>query len=325
MQGKIALEEHFATAATLSDSQVFGAHVWNELGPRLTDFQDKRLRLMDASGVELMILSLNAPAVQAIPDVKRAIGVAREANDVLAAEIKKRPDRFAGFAALPMQDPDEAARELTRCVKELGFVGALVNGFSQAGSAASAIYYDLPQYRSFWQTVAELDVPFYLHPRNPLPGAIAAYEGHNWLLGPNWAFHAETAVHALRLIGAGLFDAHPNLQIILGHLGEGIPAYLWRIDNRNSWMKAPHKYAAKKSVADYFRSNFVVTTSGNFSTSALNQSIAEIGVDRVLWSADYPFEDISDAAEWIDAAPLSEGDRLKIGSTNAQKLFKLKK
>jgi len=325
MQGKIALEEHFAIAATLSDSQVFGAHVWSELGPRLTDFQDKRLRLMDASGVEIMILSLNAPAVQAIWDVKRAIHVAREANDVLAAEIKKRPDRFAGFAALPMQDPDEAARELTRCVKELGFVGALVNGFSQAGSADSALYYDLPQYKSFWQTAADLDVPFYLHPRNPLPGTIGAYEGHNWLLGPNWAFHAETAVHALRLIGAGLFDAHPGLQIILGHLGEGIPAYLWRIDNRNSWMKAPHKYAAKKSVADYFRNNFVVTTSGNFSTSALNQAIEEIGVARVLWSADYPFEDISDAAEWIDAAPLSEEDRLKIGRTNAQKLFKLTK
>src|SRR6187455_944282 len=113
MQGKIALEEHFAIAATLADSQVFGAYVWNELGPRLTDF-DKRLRLMDASGVELMILSLNAPAVQAIFDVARAIDVAREANDVLAAEIKKRPDRFAGFAALPMQDPEAAAHELRR-------------------------------------------------------------------------------------------------------------------------------------------------------------------------------------------------------------------
>ncbi len=325
MQGKIALEEHFATAATLSNSQVFGAHVWTELGPRLTDFQDKRLRLMDASDVEIMILSLNAPAVQAIPDVQLAISVAREANDILAAEIKKRPDRFAGFAALPMQDPAEAARELTRCVKELGFVGALVNGFSQAGSANVAVYYDLPQYRPFWQTVAALDVPFYLHPRNPLPGAIPGYEGHNWLLGPNWAFHAETAVHALRLIGSGLFDAYPGLQIVLGHLGEGLPAYLWRIDNRNSWMKAPHKYAAQKTVADYFRRNFVLTTSGNFSTSALNQAIDEIGVERVLWSADYPFEDISDAAEWIDAAPLSDEDRLKIGRTNAQKLFKLKK
>ncbi len=200
-----------------------------------------------------------------------------------------------------------------------------MNGFSQAGQADSALYYDLPQYRPFWRTVAELDVPFYLHPRNPLPGAIPGYDGHNWLLGPNWAFHAETAVHALRLIGAGLFDAHPKLQIILGHLGEGIPAYLWRIDHRNEWMQARHKYAAKKWVADYFRENFVLTTSGNFSTSALNQAIAEIGVERVLWSADYPFEDISDAADWFDVVPLPEGDRQAIGRTNAQKLFKLKK
>jgi 2,3-dihydroxybenzoate decarboxylase len=263
--------------------------------------------------------------VQAIHEVERAIGVAREANDVLAGEIAKRPDRFLGFAALPMQDPDEAARELSRCVKELGFVGALVNGFSQAGTPDSALYYDLPLYRAFWRTVAELDVPFYLHPRNPLPGAIPGYEGHNWLMGPNWAFHAETSVHALRLIGSGLFDEHPRLQIILGHLGEGIPAYLWRIDHRNDWMKAPHKYAAKKPVADYFRNNFVLTTSGNFSTSALNQAVAEIGTNRVLWSADYPFEDISDAADWIDAAPISDADRVKICRTNALELFKLAK
>jgi predicted TIM-barrel fold metal-dependent hydrolase len=302
---------------------VFGAHVWDELGPRLVDLQDKRLKLMDASGVELMILSLNAPAVQAIHDMARAIAVARAANERLAAEIAKRPDRFRGFAALPMQDPDAAARELSYCVRELGFVGALVNGFSQVERAESAVYYDLPQYRPFWKTVATLGVPFYLHPRNPLPGAIPSYAGHDWLLGPNWAFHAETAVHALRLIGSGLFDAHPDLQIILGHLGEGIPAYLWRIDHRNEWMQARHSYAARKWVADYFRSNFVLTTSGNFSTSALNQAISEIGVERVLWSADYPFEEISHAADWIDAAPLSEEDRRRITRTNAQKLFGL--
>src|ERR1041385_6899636 len=323
MQGKIALEEHFAIPATLADSKVFGAHVWQELESRLTDFQEKRLRLMDASGVEVMIASLNAPAVQAIHDVKRAVSVAREANDHLAAEIAKRPDRFRGFAALAMQDPDEAARELTRCVRELGFVGALVNGFLQVANPDTAVYYDLPQRRAFWRPPAPLAVPFYLPPRNPLPRDIRAYEGHNWLLGPNWAFHAETAVHALRLIGSGLFDELPNLQIILGHLGEGIPAYLWRIDHRNDWMKARHNYAAKKSVADYFRSNFVLTTSGSFSTTALDQAISEIGLERVLWSADYPFEDISDAADWFDALPLTEEDRRKLGRTNALKLFKL--
>ena len=297
--------------------------MWSELGPRLLDFQDKRLRLMDAAGVEIMIASLNAPAIQAIPDTKRATEVAREANDVLAQEIAKRPDRFVGVAALAMQDPDSAAAELERCVEQLGFRGALVNGFSQVGSADTAVYYDLPQYRRFWRAVERLDVPFYLHPRNPLPGSIRAYEGHDWLLGPNWAFHAETAVHALRLIGSGLFDEMPRLQIILGHLGEGLPYYLWRIDNRNSWMKAPHKYAARKPVADYFRANFHVTTSGHFSTPAMLDAVAELGVDRVMFSVDYPFEDMSEAAEWFDKAAIGEADRRKIGRTNALKLFKL--
>ena len=212
MQGKIALEEHFAIEATLGDSQVFGAHVWKDLGHRLLDIQDTRLREMDKHGIEMMILSLNAPAVQAIHDVKRAIAVARQANDVLAAEVRKRPGRFAAFAALPMQDPDAAIAELTRCIKELGLVGALVNGFSQIGTPDNVTYYDLPQYRPFWRAVEALDVPFYLHPRNPLPSWTKLYEGHAWLLGPNWAFAAETAVHALRLIGSGLFDECPTTE-----------------------------------------------------------------------------------------------------------------
>jgi gamma-resorcylate decarboxylase len=323
MDGKIILEEHFATEATLGDSEVFGTHVWTELGPRLTDIGDKRLRFMDESGVELMILSLNAPAVQAIPDVKRAVAVAREANDLLAREVQKRPDRFQGLAALPMQDPDAAAQELQRCVNELKFIGALVNGFSQVGKPDTAVYYDLPQYRPFWAAVERLDVPFYLHPRNPLPSQAPNYEGHPWLYGPTWAFAAETAVHALRLIGSGLFDEHPRLKIILGHLGEGIPTYLWRIDNRNSWMKAKHKYAARKWVADYFRANFYLTTSGNFHTPTLMEAITEMGADRVMFSADYPFEDIGEAAAWFDRTEISEADRLKIGRMNALKLFHL--
>jgi 2,3-dihydroxybenzoate decarboxylase len=324
MQGKIALEEHFAIEATLGDSQVFGSHVWGELGPRLIDIQDLRLREMDKHGIEMMILSLNAPAVQAIHDVKRAIKVAEQANDVLAENVRKRPERFAGFAALAMQDPEAAAAELTRCVKELGMVGALVNGFSQIGSADNVTYYDLPQYRPFWRTVEALGVPFYLHPRNPLPNSTKAYEGHNWLLGPNWAFHAETAVHALRLIGSGLFDECPKLQIVLGHLGEGIPVYLWRIDGRNGWMKAPHKYAAKHGVGHYFRKHFHLTTSGNFSTPALVNAIAEIGAERVMFSVDWPFEAVDEGAKWFDTAEIGESDRTKIGRDNAIKLFKLK-
>jgi gamma-resorcylate decarboxylase len=324
MQDKVTLEDHFAIEATLGDSQPFGAHVWSELRHRLLDFQDKRLRLMDESGVEIMIASLNAPAIQGIADVKHAAEVARQANDVLAGEVAKRPDRFVGVAALPMQDPGLATQELQRCIEELGFKGALVNGYSQVGEPARAIYYDVEQYRPFWRAVESLDIPFYLHPRPPLPGGSPVYEGHSWLIGPTWTFAAETSVHALRLIGSGLFDECPQLQVILGHLGEGLPYYLWRIDNRNNWMKAPHKYAARKPVANYFRANFHLTTSGHFSTPALIDAIAEIGSDRVMFSVDYPFEDFSDAADWFDTAEIGEADRRKIGRTNAVELFKLR-
>jgi gamma-resorcylate decarboxylase len=324
MQGKIALEEHVAIDATLSDSKVFGTEVWDVLGPRLLDVQDMRLHQMDQHGIEMMILSLNAPAVQAIHDTKRAIEVARQANDALASEVRKRPNRFASFAALPMQDPEAAAAELTRCVKELGMVGALVNGFSQRGTPDNVLDYDLPEYRSFWRTVEALDVPFYLHPRNPLPSWTKFYEGHSWLLGPTWAFHAETAVHALRLIGSGLFDECPKLKIVLGHIGEGIPVYIWRLDGRNGWMKAPHKYAAKQGVGHYFRKHFHLTTSGNFSTPALVNAVTEMGADRVMFSVDWPFETVEEGARWFDAAEISETDRAKIGRDNAIRLFKLK-
>ena len=167
MQGKIALEEHFAIEPTLGDSHVFGSHVWKDLSHRLLDIQETRLREMDKHGIEMMILSLNAPAIQAIHDVKKAVAVARQANDALAGEVRKRSGRFTAFAAIPMQDPEAAAAELTRCVKDLGMVGALVNGFSQIGSAENVTYYDLPQYRAFWRTVEALDVPFYLHRSTP--------------------------------------------------------------------------------------------------------------------------------------------------------------
>jgi predicted TIM-barrel fold metal-dependent hydrolase len=323
MQGKVTLEDHFAIEETLGDSQPFGAHVWKDLGHRLVDFQDTRLRFMDETGVEIMIASLNAPAIQGIPDVKRAVELARRANDVLAEEVAKRPDRFVGVAALAMQDPEAAIAELERSVKVLGFKGALVNGYSQVAGSTKPIHYDLPQYRPFWRAVEKLDVPFYLHPRPPMPGVSPLYDGHPWLFGPSWSFAAETSLHAMRLIGSGLFDECPRLQIVLGHLGEGLPFYLWRIDNRNNWMKAPHKYAAKKPVADYVRANFHVTTSGHFSTPALVDTIAEIGADRVMYSVDYPFEDFGDAAQWFDKAEISEADRRKIGRTNALKLFKL--
>jgi len=262
---------------------------------------------------------------RAIADARRANELALRANDALAAEIAKRPDRFSGFAALPMQNPDLAIQELQRCVTDLGFKGALVNGFTQVESTAKAVYYDLPQYWPFWAAVEQLDVPFYLHPRNPLPADAQIYEGHSWLLGPTWAFGQETAVHALRLMGSGLFDAHPRLTIILGHMGEGLPYNMWRVDNRNGWVKAPPKHKAKRKIADYFQDNFYITTSGNFRTQSLIDAILEVGADRIMFSTDWPFENIDHAAIWFDATSISESDRLKIGRLNAMKLFELDK
>ena len=324
MQGKVALEEHFALPETVQDSAGFvPADYWVELKARLLDMQDRRLREMDAHGIEMMLPSLNAPAVQAIPNRARAIEIAKRANDFLAEEVAKRPTRFQGLAALPMQDPQEAARELVRCVRELGFKGALVNGFSQIGETTNATYYDLKQYWPFWAEVERLGVPFYLHPRNPLPAHAHIYDGHPWLLGPTWAFGQETAVHALRLMASGLFDAHPQLKIVIGHMGEGLPYSMWRVDNRNAWVKAPKAYPAKKPLAEYFRGNFHITTSGNFRTQTLIDAMLEIGADRILFSADWPFENIDHAAAWFDACPISEGDRVKIGRTNARQLFGL--
>ena len=324
MKGKIGLEEHFAVAETLNDSKGFlGDAVWPELERRLLDTQDYRLRQMDAHGMQMMILSLNAPAIQAIPEARRAIELARRANDFLAEEVAKRPERFQALAALPMQDPDAASRELVRCVRELKFRGALVNGFSQVAEPNSMVYLDLPQYRPFWAQVEALDVPFYLHPRNPLPSASQIYEGHPWLLGPTWAFGQETAVHALRLMASGLFDAHPRLKIILGHLGEGLPYSIWRVDHRNAWTRQPPRYPAKKKLGEYFQQNFYLTTSGNFRTQTLIDAMLEIGADRIMFSTDWPFENVDHAALWFDECSISEDDRRKIGRANAVRLFRL--
>jgi 2,3-dihydroxybenzoate decarboxylase len=324
MQNKIALEEHFALDETLGDSAPFvPADYRAELSARLLDIADRRLREMDENGLAMMILSLNAPTVQAIPDAAQAADLARRANDYLAAAVARHPDRFAAFAALPMQDPDAAARELDRCITQLGFVGALVNGFSQHDDPGVLIYYDLPQYRPFWGEVARLGRPFYLHPRNPLTADARIYHGHEWLLGPTWAFGQETAVHALRLMGSGLFDVYPTLQIILGHMGEGLPYSMWRVDNRNAWVKGPKNYPAHHPIAHYFHHNFYLTTSGNFRTQSLIDAMLEIGADRILFSTDWPFENVDHAAIWFDTASISEADRVKIGRTNAVRLFGL--
>jgi 2,3-dihydroxybenzoate decarboxylase len=324
MKGKIGLEEHFAIPDTATNPRGTYADVtWNQLKQRLLDLEGERLALMDAHGIEMMVVSLNSPAVQAVPDSNAAVALARRANDALAEQVAKRPDRFQGLAALPMQSPDHAIEELERAIKQLGFKGALVNGFSQVGDPDNAVYYDLPQYRPFWAALEKLDVPFYLHPRSPLPRDARLYAGHPWLMGAAWAFGNETAVHALRLMGSGLFDEYPRLSIVLGHLGEGLPFNLWRVDNCNAGAVKTDGGRAKKPIADYVRNNFYVTTSGNFATLSFMHTVLQLGADRVMFSIDWPFEEISHAATWFDAVDLNEVDRLKIGRTNAARLFKL--
>jgi gamma-resorcylate decarboxylase len=322
MNGKIALEEHFALEETLQDSLYSGWFpAWPEMRKNLLDLTDHRLSEMDKYGVELAILSLHNPAVQGEHDLKKAIALARKANDTLAAAVAKRPGRLLGFAALPMQDPDAAIVELNRCVKELGFKGANVNGFSQVGTPENVVYLDDPRYLPFWAALEQLDLPLYLHPRDPLMSREPIYEGHPWLRGSAWAFTVETATHALRIMCSGVFDKHPRLNIILGHLGEGLPFSVWRIDHRIA--RTPRGIPAKRKCADYLRDNFYLTTSGNFRTQSLVDCILEVGSDRLLFSADYPFEDNGEAAEWFDSVNIAETDRTKIGRTNALNLFKL--
>jgi len=320
---KIALEEHFVLpeSADITGYPLGGRLLMPEFWHKIHDMGNGRIAEMDRGGVELCILSLTSPGIQAIPNISQAVAVSRRANDYLAENIAKFPKRFKGFAALPLQDPQAAAQELTRCVKELGFCGALANGFSQIGEADSAVFYDLPQYRPFWATVQQLDVPFYLHPRAALATRQQAYDGHPWLVGPAWGFAVETSIHALRLMGSGLFDEYPKLKVILGHLGEGLPFNIWRVDHCISTVTSGTK--AKLSIGQYLRENFYITTSGNFRTQALSDVILEVGADRILYSVDYPYEDVVEAKEWFDQAAISDSDRMKIARTNAQKLFHL--
>lgn len=324
MRGKIALEEHFALADTVEHSRGFvPAQDWPELRARLIDVHDLRLAQMDRYGIELMLLSLNAPAVQAVFVREQAVDLAMRANDALAAAVARRPDRFQGLAALPLQDVDAACRELERAIRTLGFRGALVNGFSQVDDPETCVYLDDPRYGSFWSLVEALDVPLYLHPRNPVGSWAQIYRGAEWLLGPTWAFGHETAVHALRVMGAGIFDAHPRAQLVLGHMGEGIPYSLWRIDNRNAWVTPQPRYPARHPMRYYMQRNIWLTVSGNFHTPTLRCAMAEVGADRILFSTDWPFEHVAHAADWFDTCAIEEEDREKIGRLNARRLFRL--
>lgn len=324
MQGKIAFEEHTAIEDTLGGARRFAQESgnWEAFSRQILDIGNERLAHMDESGIDFALLSLNAPGVQAILDTDEAIEVARKGNNKIAQAMDGHPDRFGGLAALPMQDPDAAAEELTRCVTDLGFKGAMVNGFTQKDVPDSSIYYDIPEYRSFWATVSELDVPFYLHPRTQTPSQARNYEGHPWLMSAPWGFAVETSIHSLRLCGSGLFDDFPNLKIVIGHLGENIPFGLWRIDERMRF--SPRGYRGRRPLGDYFRDHFHITVSGNFNDPAFRCTLEVLGKEQVYFSTDYPFETMEDATGWFDSTSvISEEDRTQIGRDNAMQLFNL--
>ena len=324
MKGKIAFEEHMAIPETLEETRSFAGDSgkWDEFTRQILDMDSERLEIMDKTGIEFAILSNNAPGIQGILDTNEAIEVSKKANDAMAAAVQKHPKRYAGFAALPMQDPDAASAELTRCVKEMGFKGAMVNGFTQKDTPDSAIYYDIPEYRSFWATVAELDVPFYLHPRMQIPARAQNYEDHPWLMSAPWGFAIETSIHSLRMCGSGMFDDYPSLKIIIGHLGEHIPYDLWRIDARMRFSR--RGYRGSRPLGEVFLENFLITCSGNFSDPAFKCCLDVVGIDRLFFSADYPFEKMEDASDWFDATEVvTEEQKIQIARTNAIKLFDL--
>lgn len=324
MKGKIGFEEHFAIEETLQETHKFAgdSSSWGDFTREILDLGDERLGHMNATGIEMAILSLNAPGVQKILDADEALDIAKKGNEKMAEAVAKYPDRYAALATLPMHDPDTASRELTRCVNELGFKGCMINGFQQVGDPDDARYLDLPEYRTFWATVSELDVPLYLHPRMQIPSQAQNYDGHPWLMSAPWGFAVETSIHALRICGSGIFDEYPNLRVCVGHLGENIPFGLWRIDARMRFSR--RGYRGKRPLGDYFRDHFHLTTSGNFNDPAFRCTLDVFDHDKVYFCADYPFERMQDAADWFDATDvISDEERLKIGRTNAIELFDL--
>ncbi|EFY91148.1 2,3-dihydroxybenzoic acid decarboxylase dhbD [Metarhizium acridum CQMa 102] len=326
MHGKVALEEAFALPR-LHEKTRWWASLFavnpDKHAAEMTDITDIRINYMDKHGVGYTILSYTAPGVQDISDPKEAQALAVEINDYVAGAIKNHPDRFGAFATLSMRNPQEAATELKRCVTQYGFKGALVNDTQRAGED-DMIFYDGPEWDVFWSTVEELDVPFYLHPRNPTGSLYEKlWAKRKWLVGPPLSFAQGVSLHVLGMVTNGVFDRHPKLQVVLGHLGEHIPFDMWRINHWFEDVKKPLGLDCKKTIREYFQQNIWITTSGHFSTTTLQFCMAEVGADRILFSIDYPFECFADACDWYDGVPINLVDKAKIGRDNARRLFKL--
>ncbi|MFE6365694.1 amidohydrolase family protein [Streptomyces sp. NPDC057806] len=316
----IGLEEHFVTPELVgygaSSGSILQPDKWREASRRLLDLTGERLAEMDAAGLDMQVLSLNSPGIQAETDAGTAVAQAAAVNDLLAGVVADHPDRFAGFAALPLQDPKAAAEELERAVRELGMRGALVNAHTQGR------YLDDPQLRVVWERAAGLDVPLYLHPANGV-GMPHVIEGHPELVGPMWSWGMDTASHFLRLVFGGVFDDFPEAKLLLGHMGEGLPYVLWRMDSRWNYHNHHGIELARGNPSEYVRHNLYITTSGVCSAAPLLCALLALGPEHILFGTDYPFEDMATATEFLRTAPVSEADRAKIAHLNAERLLGL--
>jgi uncharacterized protein len=315
----IALEEHFWTPALAAKPGTGPLAMFGQRADiQLRDLGAGRLADMDANGIDLQVISHVPPAAQALPG-QAGVVAAREANDQLAAAVREHPSRFAGFATLPTADPAAAADELSRACGELGMVGALVN--STLGS--NEAFLDDQRFEPLLARFEQLDVPLYLHPAPPsaalldvlyggLPPAVAGR-----LATGAWGWHAEAGLHVLRMVATGVFDRHPGLRLIIGHCGEMLPFMLARIDA----MLGPCGLALAPS--QYFLRNIWVTTSGLFTLPPVTCTIEVLGVDRVMFSVDYPFGSNAEGRALLDSLPLSPADKAKVAGGNAERVLRL--
>jgi hypothetical protein len=320
----ITVEEHFAAPGFLDGAGRELRDRFMQSGPRglriieqLGEVGDKRLAEMDAAGIDMQVLSLNAPGNEQL-NASGSLALARLSNDFLADAIKQHPARFAGLAALPTVEPDEAAAELERRVKQ-GFKGALINGHSRER------YLDDKFFWPIFERAEALDVPIYLHPTHPPQAVIEAqYSGFSPIVGSilingGWGWHVETAVHVIRLILGGVFDRFPKLQIVIGHLGEGLPFMLPRLDRS----LVPAVTRLERSLGDYLRQNIHYTFGGFNFPATFQNLLAEVGVERIMFSVDFPYGSMQEARTFLEQLPISAADRERIAHGNAERLFKL--
>ncbi len=325
MRGKIAVEEHYEVPpVAAAGNNAFKQSYLDDVRVRLHD-REARLQEMDACGIGYSVLSLTEPGIQGIVSASEAIDLAKRANDhVYEYYLSAQPNRFGGLAALPLQDPRAAAIELERTIKQLGFRGAMINGFTNTADENRPLYLDDEICWPFWEAVEGLGVPIFLHPRVPLPSQRLALTGYEGVLGSAWGFGRETAEHAIRLILSGLFDRFPKATVVLGHMGEGLSMALPRMDHRLRHQSAACHGKHRNPPSQYLRENFYLSTSGVFRTQALLNALLEVGADRILFAVDTPFESTQEIVAWFDKCPISDLDRQKIGRDNAAKLFGMK-